>query len=191
MTGADRLTCSRLLLGPLAFTLLALAAATGAPPPSGAARGLLLAALAVTVAGDLTDLFDGVIARRTGGGTDFGKLADPFTDSVFRLSVYLGLVSLARFPAWGFLLLLLRDLSNAFLRQMAALHGHALASRWSGKVKAGVQAIGAYLLMLDILVPWSPPGFRAGGCAFIALYTFGSGLDYLWANRSVLTRART
>jgi len=177
VTRADQLTYSRLLLGPLVFGLLAY----------GGGRPLWLwIALAVTLLGDLTDFLDGMVARREGGGTELGKIADPFTDSVFRLAVFLGLAVTGQFPFWGFLLLLLRDLSNAFLRQAAALRGVALGARYSGKVKAWVQGIGAYLLILNAVIPWMPRWFWVAGTAFIALYTAGSGLDYLWANRHVL-----
>lgn len=180
MTRADQLTYSRLVLGPLAFGLIAWGAGN---------RVALWAALIVTVIGDLTDFFDGIVARRQGGGTEVGKVADPFTDSVFRLSVYLGLTMIGQFPAWGFLLLLMRDSSNAFLRQVAALRGLALGARWSGKIKAWVQGIAAYVLMAHAMYGFLPRWFWAVGTAFVALYTALSGVDYLWANRHVL-RAR-
>jgi CDP-diacylglycerol--glycerol-3-phosphate 3-phosphatidyltransferase len=177
LTRADQLTYSRLVLGPLAFGLIAWGAGN---------RLLLWAALIVTVLGDLTDLFDGILARRHGGGTDVGKVADPFTDSVFRLSVYLGLTMIGQFPAWGFLLLVMRDSSNAFLRQVSALRGTALAARWSGKIKAWVQGVGAYVLIADAAYGFLPRWFWMAGTAFVALYTALSGVDYLWANRHVL-----
>ena len=144
-----------------------------------------IAALATTFAGDLTDFLDGKIARREGGGTELGKLADPFTDSVFRLCVFFAITIAGPFPAWGFLLLVIRDSSNGFLRQISALRGIALGARWSGKVKAWVQGIGAYFILGEMILNVLPEWVIVSGCAFIALFTAGSGIDYLWANRHV------
>ena len=176
MTGADLLTYSRLLLGPLVFLLLV----------RGESLAALWAAALLAGLGDLTDLLDGIVARRTGVSSDTGKVADPFTDSFFRLSVYLGLVVRAQLPAWMFLLLLYRDLSNAFLRQLAALQGTALAARWSGKVKALLLAIASYVLIFDLMYGFATARVRWWGSLGVTLWAVGSGLDYLWANRRAL-----
>lgn len=182
MRPADQLTFSRVLLGPLAFLALWIGGRGGMGL---APQTLWMAALGITLVGDLTDLFDGIIARRH-GGTELGKIADPFTDALFRLCVFLGLVTVGQFPVAAFLLHLLRDLSNMFLRQAAALRGVALGSRWSGKIKAWVQGIGAYLLIADLIWPWMPRWLWFVAVWFIALYTLASGIDYLWANRRLL-----
>jgi phosphatidylglycerophosphate synthase len=81
MTLADKVTLARLMLMPLivaGYLLLPME------------RHLVfwvcgwLCALA-----EYTDLMDGRIARRRGEVSDFGKLADPFCDVVYRLGVFL------------------------------------------------------------------------------------------------------
>lgn len=84
MTLADKVTLARLVLMPLivaSYLLLPME------------RHLVfwvcgwLCALA-----EYTDLMDGRIARRRGEVSDFGKLADPFCDVVYRLGVFLVLL---------------------------------------------------------------------------------------------------
>jgi CDP-diacylglycerol--glycerol-3-phosphate 3-phosphatidyltransferase len=177
VTIADALTYSRLLLGPAVFFLLL----EGSGPS-------LWAALALTVIAEMTDFFDGYAARRANTVSDVGKVADPFTDSFYRLSVFLGLCAAGKFPLWLFLFLFYRDASNMFLRQLAALRGYALSSRWSGKVKAGVLAVTAWVLVLDMLLDLWPDWFTWWGSIGITIYVVGSGLDYLFANLGVFRK---
>ncbi len=79
MTLADKVTLARLGLMPLIV----------------AAYLLLPAPLAFWVVGltcglaEYTDLLDGRIARARGEVSDFGKLADPFCDVIYRIGVFL------------------------------------------------------------------------------------------------------
>ena len=177
MTLADGLTYSRLLLGPAIFFLLM----HGSSPA-------LWVALVLTVVGELTDFLDGIAARRARTVSDVGKVADPFTDSFYRLSVFLGLCAADIFPLWMFLFLFYRDASNMFLRQLAALRGYALSSRWSGKIKAGALAVTAWVLISDMIHDWAPDWFTYWGALGVVVYTVGSGLDYLLANRGVFRK---
>jgi CDP-diacylglycerol--glycerol-3-phosphate 3-phosphatidyltransferase len=177
MTIADALTYSRLILGPAVFFLLL----------HGSAPSLWIA-LALTIVAELTDFLDGWFARRARTVSDVGKVADPFTDSFYRLSVFLGLCAAGRFPLWLFLFLFYRDASNMFLRQLAALRGFALSSRWSGKIKAGVLAVTAWVLITDMLLDCWPEWFTYWGSVGITIYVLGSGLDYLLANLGVFRK---
>ncbi len=89
ITLADKITLSRLVLMPCivcSYLLL---------PIEGNycfwAAGLLCALA------EYTDLADGRIARRRGEVSDFGKLADPFCDVLYRISVFLAFL----LPAGG------------------------------------------------------------------------------------------
>lgn len=81
MTYADRITLARLLLAPLA------AAAYLVLPVQWAlcfwACGLICGLA------EATDYFDGMVARARGEVSDFGKLADPFCDVFYRLTIFL------------------------------------------------------------------------------------------------------
>jgi CDP-diacylglycerol--glycerol-3-phosphate 3-phosphatidyltransferase len=87
MTLADKVTLARLGLMPIvvaAYLLL--------PPGAGFWVAGWTCALA-----EYTDLLDGRIARARGEVSDFGKLADPFCDVIYRLGVFLAFL----LPAGG------------------------------------------------------------------------------------------
>jgi CDP-diacylglycerol--glycerol-3-phosphate 3-phosphatidyltransferase len=140
---------------------------------------------------ELSDACDGFLARRMNQVTDLGKILDPMADSLSRLGVYFcfshGVVAL---PLEIPLLMLYRDVLISTLRTICALKGFALAARWSGKVKAVVQAIGAFCiiaamkaLQLDMisqnLFEWITVSFGLLACA-LSLF---SGCEYFIANK--------
>lgn len=109
-------------------------------------RGLWAVGLLVLC--ELTDAFDGMLARGMGAVTNFGKIFDPFSDSVYRLTAFLALLLSGLFPWWAFLALLFRDVAVAYIRVFEATHGHVRAARASGKIKAIVQGGGLIVLAL-------------------------------------------
>ena len=80
--------------------------------------------------------------------TDFGSILDPYIDSISRLIVFwaLGFTGLA--SKFVILIMALRDVSVCYIRMILIKNKKSAASRWSGKVKAAVQGIGAMLLLL-------------------------------------------
>lgn len=89
MTLADKITLARLGLAPLIVCAYLLLPVEYSLCFWGAG---VLCAIA-----EYTDLLDGRIARARGEVSDFGKLADPFCDVIYRLSVFLVLL----LPAGG------------------------------------------------------------------------------------------
>jgi len=98
------------------------------------------------VISELTDLFDGLLARRLKVSSRFGSLFDPYCDSVSRIIIFFGLAAAEICPFWLFLLLALRDISVAYIRIMCILSDRPVSARLSGKTKAMVQGLGAILL---------------------------------------------
>src|SRR3712207_7090365 len=98
----------------------------------------------------ITDRYDGLIARRTGQVTEFGKLADPIADKALTGTALVGLSVLALLPWWVTLTILVREVGVTLLRFWVIRHGVIAASR-GGKAKTVVQAlaIGLYTLPLD------------------------------------------
>src|SRR5512137_2164246 len=68
------------------------------------------AAFAVFVVSALSDLADGVIARRWNARTRFGAIADPLADKLTMLAVTLTLASQALIPVWLAAAIVVRDL---------------------------------------------------------------------------------
>jgi CDP-diacylglycerol--glycerol-3-phosphate 3-phosphatidyltransferase len=133
----------------------------------------------------LTDRYDGVIARRTGQVTEFGKLADPIADKALTGTALVGLSVLELLPWWVTSVILVREVGITLLRFWVIRHGVIAASR-GGKVKTVVQslAIGLYILPLTGLMASA----RWWLMAAALLLTLITGLDYVYR---ALTLRRT
>lgn len=159
--------------------------------------GLPFALLGLVGLAELTDLFDGMAARKRNQVTELGKLLDPMADSIFRISVFLALtqgpVSL---PLWLVLLFFYRDSVISLLRTVCALRGFTLAARFSGKVKAVVQGVAA-LAIIILMVPYAMGMLKLSMLQDISFwivfgavaYSLFSGAEYLRANQSYIKKA--
>ncbi len=131
---ADALTLGRAVLGlPL---ILALSAGQG-----GVAWWLLLL-------GGLSDWADGVLARRAGGGSEWGARLDPLTDKILIAAPLLWLGAGGLLPLWAIWLLLARELLISGWRSGASGGGPASPG---GKAKTVLQ----FASLLLLLWPWS------------------------------------
>ena len=133
----------------------------------------------------ITDRYDGLIARRTGQVTEFGKLADPIADKALTGTALIGLSVLALLPWWVTLAIIVREVGVTLLRFWVIRHGVIAASR-GGKAKTVVQAlaIGLYILPLSGLLASA----RWWVMAAALVLTLATGVDYVWR---ALTLRRT
>lgn len=158
--------------------------------------GLLLFAVA-----SITDYADGYIARSRNLITDFGKLMDPLVDKILMAAALLGLVAVNSFPAWVATAIISREFLITGLRQLAAAKSQVLPAERLGKHKTIWQMITIlYFLLLQTLEEWIRDGWLpplpfsdflktwVGGAliGLALLLTLGSGLSYLWNNRSLI-----
>lgn len=146
---------------------------------------------------ELSDLLDGMAARKKNQVTELGKILDPMADSIFRLSVFLtftqGIVML---PLWLVLFFFYRDSIISMLRTICALRGFTLAARLSGKVKAVVQCCASFMI-LGLMIPYafgylSLSLFREISLYIAAgavTYSVFSGVEYLYANQQYIKKA--
>ncbi len=153
----------------------------------------LLFLLAIT---ELSDAFDGYVARKYNQVTDLGKILDPMADSIARLSVFLTFtLEPIVLPMPLIFVFFYRDSMVSTLRTICALKGVALAARISGKIKAVIQAL-AGIAVTFLLIPYSlgyleievlqQSAFWIVGVA--GLYTLYSGVDYIYANRGHIAK---
>jgi CDP-diacylglycerol--glycerol-3-phosphate 3-phosphatidyltransferase len=157
-----------------------------------------ISALVIVILSELTDLFDGMAARRRKEVTDFGKLLDPLADSVSRLTIFLCMAvefavgSGNRVGMYLVLFLLWRDALVSTLRTVCAHRGVVVAARWSGKVKAVVQAVvifailGIRIIMGDKAAELEPYNLYHSLLAVAAAVTVWSLYDYLAGNWHIL-----
>jgi CDP-diacylglycerol--glycerol-3-phosphate 3-phosphatidyltransferase len=145
---------------------------------------------------ELSDAFDGFLARKTNQVTDLGKILDPMADSIARISVFLtftqGAVNL---PLVLVFIFIYRDSVISTLRTICALKGFALAARKSGKIKAVLQAIAAFFVLL-LMIPYSRGDMSVETLHLLSVwvvscvagYTLYSGIDYIYANRDYIKK---
>lgn len=135
----NALTVGRILLVPILVTVLF----TKMPGKEWWGLGLFLAAA-------LTDVLDGILARRLQVVTRLGQLLDPAADKILMASAFISLVELNPrvTPAWMVALILAREFAVGALRNVAASSGVVIPAGWSGKVKTVVQTVAVALLII-------------------------------------------
>jgi CDP-diacylglycerol--glycerol-3-phosphate 3-phosphatidyltransferase len=187
MTLANWLTFARLLLSPI-FVLVFMQEGLWAR----------ISALAIVVISELTDAFDGHLARSRGEVTDFGKLLDPLADSVSRMSIFIAFMAVGLIPWWMVLVFVYRDSLISTMRTVCAYRGEVVAARSSGKIKAIIQATVIIIILLarivTVFIPETLPETRVNQTAWwlvllAAAYTQYSLFEYLAANWSIVSQA--
>lgn len=118
-------------------------------PPASA--GSLNAAFFLFVMASITDLLDGILARRHNLVTSIGKLLDPLADKLLTSAVLIMLIPLGKVPAWLVFLIIGREITITGLRSIAAGHGLILNASRMGKNKMVSQTVA--LIFLLIYVP--------------------------------------
>jgi len=133
----------------------------------------------------ITDRYDGLIARRRGQVTEFGKLADPIADKALTGTALIGLSVLGLLPWWVTVVILVRELGVALLRFWVIRHGVIAASR-GGKLKTVLQALAIGLYILPLSGVLASARWWVMGLALVL--TVVTGIDYVYR---ALTLRRT
>lgn len=147
---ANLLTGSRLVLSPLFFL------AFGVPRWLGAGYAPALYVMwGLYVVIELSDLFDGMVARAQGLVSDLGKLLDPFSDVIARVTYFYCLTLAGIMPVWFIMVVLYREFGIIFVRMLLFRRGIALGARSWGKLKSWfysvAAALGIYLFSIEVL----------------------------------------
>lgn len=79
------------------------------------ASGNKILGLLVLIIIIITDYADGIVARRLGQVSDFGKALDPFSDKIVIIILFIYLMIKSEFPIWYFSSLISRDLVLSYL----------------------------------------------------------------------------
>jgi len=100
---------------------------------------------------EMTDIADGLLARRDGMVSDLGKLLDPLVDSLSHFGLFATFVVMGFLPVWLLVVLFVRDMLVAYMRSLAAAHSRVVMARWSGKTKTGIQVAGGLAITLALV----------------------------------------
>lgn len=178
MNTANKLTVLRVLLIPVFLILLYIEF-----------RYNTFIALGVFIIAALTDLADGIVARKCNQVTDFGKFMDPLADKVLVFAAMLWFIEVGIMPAWLVLIVIIREFFVTGIRLVAAAKGRVIAATLSGKIKTGVTiaCIIAMFLLLQQWVLFSQEYLLYAVCwALIGITTVVSGVEYYAKNKDVM-----
>ena len=162
------------------------------------------AALIVFAVASITDMFDGMIARKYNLVTNFGKFADPLADKMLVCSALICLSVLGWVPTWMTIVIIIREFIISGFRLIAAEQGKVIAASWWGKWKTAVTMI-AVVFQLYLINSLGVPGaagnadpasassLYVGLCTgaqilfwIATILTVISLVDYIIKNKSVL-----
>ena len=147
MNLADRITLLRIILAPVFFIEYMLLK-TFQKELAGYMIWLVALLWLTALAAELTDKFDGIAARYYNQTSDFGKLFDPFADTLLHITGFLCFVIDGILPAFLFLVVLYREFGILFVRNLMLRKGIAMGARTSGKVKTVIYVIAGGITLI-------------------------------------------
>jgi len=106
-------------------------------------------AAAIFIIASLTDLFDGMAARKMGLVSNFGKFMDPIADKLLVMASLLIIQEWRNMPSYINIVLIGREFIISGFRQVAADRGVVIAAGKTGKWKTAVQMTGISIIFLD------------------------------------------
>jgi CDP-diacylglycerol--glycerol-3-phosphate 3-phosphatidyltransferase len=157
--------------------------------PSGCGKSTtlrMIAGLEDITEGEL--LIDGKVARGRNEVSDFGKLFDPFADTLAWLTFFLCFVVDGILPVILFMVILYREFGILFVRNLMLKKGIAMGARKGGKIKAfGYMFTGIAALLASSVRRLGIEGslfniFRIAGLGFFLISTLislASFADYV------------
>ncbi|MFA5311117.1 MAG: CDP-diacylglycerol--glycerol-3-phosphate 3-phosphatidyltransferase [Candidatus Omnitrophota bacterium] len=167
-------------------------------------QGLLakILALVIFIVAALSDLFDGMIAKKNNMVTDFGRLMDPIADKILVLAAFAAFLGMQLIEAWMFVIIVSREILITSLRLFALNKGKILSAVRAGKHKTFSQMAVIFYILGFIVVKesvksysvWNPvwEDFFRNSINILMLFTVGltlySGISYLWENRKIITK---
>lgn len=161
---SNRFTLTRIFFAPFLFLLYFIPIWTG----KFAALSMIIL-IPCLIFAELTDFWDGHYARKHKEVSDFGKLFDPFADVILHLTSFACFLrsynpEYSYIPIFAFILIMIREYSQNFLRMIACKQGIAIAARKGGKFKTVMYVVSEfYALFLETLVRFGfIPSFFGG-----------------------------
>lgn len=145
---------------------------------------LLVGLLVLLTLIEVSDGLDGHLARKWNVRSEWGAMLDPYSDSVSRLIVYFGLGQAGLIHPALVLVMAVRDVSVSYCRILLTQSGQSVAAMLSGKIKAVVQAVGAYVALLSVCLPLVTDSTNAAMAVYwgvtivVAVVTLWSIVEY-------------
>lgn len=143
-----------------------------------------IVALVFLILLELTDKYDGELARKYGIVSDMGKVLDPFADTVFHLTLFTTFLYEGSMPLWMYLISLYRDMLSMFIRILSGLSGFAVAAKFSGKLKTASRAVCVCIIFLVKVLKYTNLNLPYNNIVYyslliVTLITIYSFFDYI------------
>ncbi|MBQ2827316.1 MAG: CDP-diacylglycerol--glycerol-3-phosphate 3-phosphatidyltransferase [Clostridia bacterium] len=184
----NKLTVLRIILVPVCMVLIMLPVPKAFPNIDVWQR-IVCAALFLLIS--LTDMLDGMIARRKNLVTNFGKFLDPLADKFLVIGTLLALFIKCRdldpvFPVvlvFATTVIIMRELAVTSLRLLvASSSGEVIAAKWLGKIKTVTQMVCIMTILLEPIVLGDFGKYHILSyltMVVMTLMTLWSGYDYI------------
>jgi CDP-diacylglycerol--glycerol-3-phosphate 3-phosphatidyltransferase len=111
-------------------------------------KGQEFTAFAIFLLATLTDMLDGVWARKKKQVTVLGQLLDPTADKLLVASVLVCLVGRGSVPAWMAVIIIGREIAVTGFRAMASSKGINIPASPLGKIKMNLETVTICILLL-------------------------------------------
>jgi CDP-diacylglycerol--glycerol-3-phosphate 3-phosphatidyltransferase len=151
---ADKVTSVRIILAPVFFVIYLLPHLFPRffPDVSQGMEWTVPVLWGLFIGSEITDMLDGMIARKRGEVSDFGKFFDPFADTLVQVTYFFCFVIDNILPSILFLAVLYREFSILFIRNLMLRQGVTMGARISGKIKTITYIMaGAFALLASTI----------------------------------------
>jgi CDP-diacylglycerol--glycerol-3-phosphate 3-phosphatidyltransferase len=111
-----------------------------------------IAALVVFLVASYTDYLDGMLAKKYGLVSDFGKFMDPIADKILILAAFLAFVEMKLVPAWCVVIIIFREFIILGLRILGIIKGHIVAASRAGKHKTVSQVVTVFFILAYLII---------------------------------------
>ena len=153
-------------------------------------------ALLIFILAGITDIFDGLLARRYKVESTLGKIMDPLADKVLILSALISFVSMDLIYFWMVAAIVLRDVIITIVRLMLEFRNMPMKTSKPAKGKTALQVFAivfilSYLSLKAFHFYWITDPVEQFNIILILMsltvfFTVYTGLDYLFWNRDSL-----
>ena len=153
-------------------------------------RYAYVGAAALFAVAALTDFVDGCLARRWRQVTDLGSFLDTTADKLLVAGVLIALVAVGRASPWISFLIIGREILILGLRGAIAADGIVMKPSIWGRLKAAVQFAAITLAIVRTSTALGPLYPDQWAMLVAAIFTVGSGIDYLARFSGIFSPAR-
>ncbi|MDO4379025.1 MAG: CDP-diacylglycerol--glycerol-3-phosphate 3-phosphatidyltransferase [Erysipelotrichia bacterium] len=145
--------------------------------------------LIIFVIASLSDMLDGMIARKTNQITTFGKFIDPIADKCLTTTLFIIFVANNTISFIPVMIMIWRDTIVDGVRQIAASKNFVMAAGKLGKLKTASQMICIILILLNNL-PFELISVPVADILlwFSALISMISGIDYFMQAKEIILK---